>query len=90
MNWKIKPEALKPKPSIPPVGHFWRHTVDPTFIYLRIADEVGNTIFGFPPNRVAEKFFSVDKSGRIVHTSIYADDIEILSPSQIDFSECNP
>ena len=87
MNWKIKPQALKPKPSIPPVGHFWRHTIDPTFIYLRIADEVGNAHFQYPPDVAAQKLFSVDRSGRPVHTNINADDIEILTVDQIDFSE---
>ena len=88
MNWKIKPSAFTPKPSIPPVGHFWRHTEDPGYIYLRIASEVGNTIFEFPPHVAAAKFFSIDSSGRIVHTCLDEDDIEILSANQIDFSGC--
>lgn len=87
MPWKLKPEAVKPKLKIPPVGYFWRHIRDPKAIYMRIDSEVGNAHFQFPPEAAATSFFSVTAGGAIVHTSFKNDDIEIVSPDKIDFSD---
>ena len=80
-NWKLK-VRIPVRGIVPKVGTFWIHESDP-FVYLRIDDEVGAAVIGHDPFVSANKIYSVDINGTVVHTNIDCRDFICLSPEDI-------